>query len=411
MTQDAFIQQLRHELRSLPKHVVEEIVADYREYIGDALAAGRGEAEVVDALGDPVKLARELKAQATFRQWETRRSFGNLMRVFLSIAGLGLLQVVLLVPFMIYLLLLTAGYMVSGALALTGLVTVVLLGSHQMFGWPSVGQIPFSFHTSAGEHGASVQASSHDDEDDDDDDDDSAAKRGASAPAAAAKHDDDAKHDDAASAPAGADARLAQTNIPDFRVHGDRFDLQPQPGTRISLVTKAGPIEMRNNDGKLKVDSVGGARELFTVTGDTWSILRTDVVAIDLKTDSGDKISAARVGSDPRAMAWDISDDGDHVSFVDGGNNPRLAVHSGEDSVEIDRNHVSIESGSDKVLIVGPQGSRIGTLLYGFAMLVGGVFGLWLCVLLTRITWRALVRYVRRQAELLAGRLEPGGPA
>lgn len=32
MTQDAFIQQSRHELRSLPKQVVDEFVADYIRY-------------------------------------------------------------------------------------------------------------------------------------------------------------------------------------------------------------------------------------------------------------------------------------------------------------------------------------------------------------------------------------------
>jgi hypothetical protein len=44
-------------------------------------------------------------------------------------------------------------------------------------------------------------------------------------------------------------------------------------------------------------------------------------------------------------------------------------------------------------------------------MLVGGALGLWLCVWLTRITWRGLVRYVRRQAELISARIEHGGPA
>jgi uncharacterized membrane protein len=142
MTQDAFIQQLRHELRSLPKHLVDEIVADYREYIGDALAAGRSEAEVIAALGDPVKLARELRAQASFRQWETRRSFSNLLRVIASIAGLGLVQLVLLVPFILYLTLLTCGYVLAATMLVTGLATVLLLGSHHAFGWPATDRIP-----------------------------------------------------------------------------------------------------------------------------------------------------------------------------------------------------------------------------------------------------------------------------
>ncbi|HEY1997992.1 DUF1700 domain-containing protein, partial [Paraburkholderia sp.] len=122
MKQDVFIETLRRELSSLPKQAVDEIVADYHEYIGDALAAGRREEDVIAALGDPVKLARELKAQANYRQWQKRRSVGNLIRVIVSIAGLGLLNVLLLVPFMLYLVVLTAGYLVFAGLSIAGIV-------------------------------------------------------------------------------------------------------------------------------------------------------------------------------------------------------------------------------------------------------------------------------------------------
>ncbi|NPT53789.1 DUF1700 domain-containing protein [Paraburkholderia elongata] len=391
MTQDAFIQQLRHELRSLPKQVVDEIVADYREYIGDALAAGRSEAEVVAALGDPVKLARELKAQATFRQWETRRSFGNLMRVVASIAGLGLLQLLLLIPFMFYLLMLTIGYAVSGALVIAGLVTVVALGSHHLFGWPAFNSVPFTFES--GDVKMDQQA-------------------GGSGSDKAAKDDDDDADADGASAQG--DARLATANMKVFRVVGDRFLLRPDAATRISIVTFAGPIDIKNDEGKLKINSVGGARELFKVEPDgTWSIASTDIVALDLKDDEGDHVSAARIGTGAKAMAWDIKNHGDHVSFVQGmdATGKGLAVHSGSDSVVIDRDHIAIKSGSDNVVVVGPHGSGIGAMIYGFAMLVAGIVGLWLCLWLTRITWRALVRYVQRQLDLITARLDEGQSA
>jgi hypothetical protein len=71
---------------------------------------------------------------------------------------------------------------------------------------------------------------------------------------------------------------------------------------------------------------------------------------------------------------------------------------------------VAIDSGDDHVLIVGPHGSSLGALLYGVAMLIGGALGLWLCVWLTRFTWRGLVRYVRRHAERITERLEHGAP-
>ncbi|WP_186157353.1 DUF1700 domain-containing protein [Burkholderia gladioli] len=404
MTQDAFIEQLRHELRSLPKHVVDEIVADYREYIGDALAAGRSEAEVVAALGEPAKLARELRAQANFRQWETRRSFGNLMRVFASIAGLGLLQLLLLVPFMFYLLLLTAAYALSAGLFAAGLAIVIVLGSHHVFGWPSADFIPFSIEASSDDGRAGAKAAAHRDADDDDEDDE---KTAAASTPQAPPAPEAPKAAQADTAAASTETLLAHLNVPDLQVQGERFVLQPQPGTRVSIVTTAGPLELRNRDGQLHIEAIGGARALFTVEGQRWSIRRVDVIALDLRNDHGDKVSAARVGGKPESMAWDIRDRDGSMSFVEG-DQPHLSLKSGEDSIEIDRNHVALGSGKDRLVIVGSHGERIGTLLYGFAMLVGGLLGLWLCLLLTRATWRGLVRYVRRQAERITERLDTG---
>ncbi|MEB2549493.1 DUF1700 domain-containing protein [Burkholderia gladioli] len=373
MTQDAFIEQLRHELRSLPKHVVDEIVADYREYIGDALAAGRSEAEVVAALGEPAKLARELRAQANFRQWETRRSFGNLMRVFASIAGLGLLQLLLLVPFMFYLLLLTAAYTLSAGLFAAGLAIVLMLGSHHLFGWPSADFIPFRIEAGSddGKTGAKAAAGRDVDEDDDDDDEKSAAASAPQAPPAPGAP----TASQAGTAAASTEALLAHLNVTDLRVDGERFVLRPQAGTHVSIVTTAGPLELNNRDGKLRVEAVGGSRALFTVEGESWSIRRVDVVALELRNKQGDKVSAARVGSKPESMAWDIRDRDGSMSFV-AGDTPHLSLKSGEDSIEIDRNHVALGSGKDRLVIVGSHGERIGTLLYGFAMLVSGLLGL-----------------------------------
>ncbi|MFM0208565.1 DUF1700 domain-containing protein [Paraburkholderia sediminicola] len=388
MTQDAFIQQLRHELRSLPKKVVDEIVADYHEYFGDALAAGRSEAEVVAALGDPVKLARELKAQANFRQWETRRSFGNLMRVVASVAGLGLLQLLLLIPFMFYLLMLTIGYAVSGALTVAGFVTVVALGSHHVLGWPPFHSVPFTFESS--DVRTDQQASGNGNS--------SASK----------------DNSNVAPAPAQGNLSLAIANMKVFRVDGDRFVLRPDAARRISIVTLAGPIDIKNEDGKLRISSVGGARDLFQVDSDgAWSIASADIIALDLKDDEWNKVSVARIGAGSKSMAWDIRNHGEHVSFVQGmdGSGKSLAVQSGSDSVVIDRDHMSIRRGAHNVVMVGSHGSGIGAMISGFALLVAGIAGLWLCLWLTRITWRGLVRYVQRQLDLITARLDEGQSA
>lgn len=64
MTRAEFITRLRRGLSGLPATTIADIVADHEAHFADALAAGRTEAEVAAALGDPGRLARELRAEA-----------------------------------------------------------------------------------------------------------------------------------------------------------------------------------------------------------------------------------------------------------------------------------------------------------------------------------------------------------
>jgi uncharacterized membrane protein len=379
MKQDAFIQRLRQGLASLPKQEVDEIVADYREYIGDAIAAGRSEEGVLAALGDPDKLARELKAQATYRQWQARRSFGNLARVVASIAGLGLLNLVLLIPFIIYLGLLTAAYLVSGAFAIGGLIAVVYVGSHQVFGWPPAAKS--SIHVSTNTPPA------------------------ASASSAASSHDDEDASDDA-------------PDLGDVKVDGDHFVLNLDDGSRASIVTRNGTIKLRNDDGDMKIVAVGsGAASLLTSAGDhTYRIATNDVTSMVVKDDEGKAVAISHAPGNQAALIWDIrGDDGSgHVQFEQDahGTMNRLAVNSGADSVVIDpKQGITIKSAGDHVKIVAPMGGSLGgmTLRCALAMLIGGVLGLIVCIWLTRKTWHALSRYVHTQAEALSARLGEHG--
>ncbi|EHN76812.1 hypothetical protein SMCF_3673, partial [Streptomyces coelicoflavus ZG0656] len=59
MTRSEFIVRLRNGLVGLPTATANDIVADYETHFADGLAAGRTEAEVAAALGDPGRLARE----------------------------------------------------------------------------------------------------------------------------------------------------------------------------------------------------------------------------------------------------------------------------------------------------------------------------------------------------------------
>ncbi len=58
MNRDAFLRGLSDGLAGLPAREVEEILDDYSAYFDEGLAAGRSEADVAAALGDPARLAR-----------------------------------------------------------------------------------------------------------------------------------------------------------------------------------------------------------------------------------------------------------------------------------------------------------------------------------------------------------------
>ncbi|AOJ00411.1 hypothetical protein WS70_00090 [Burkholderia mayonis] len=387
MKQDAFIQRLRQELGSLPKREIDEIVADYREYIGDALAAGRAEEDVIAALGDPAKLARELKAQANFRQWEERRSFGNLMRVVGSIAGLGLLHVILLVPFLLYMLVLTTGYVFFGALTVAGLVTLVAFGSHYVFGTSVPGVLPFG--------GGAGQV------------DVAGAVAGKGAPggkqAQGGKSVKDAESASAAAAGALIDAK-------ELRVDGERYVLDLHDGSRVSIVTRKGVIDAHKQDGKLSIDAMGdGARELLTTGKDgTLSIARADVIALDLKSASGDQMTVANTGASAPGLNVPGIAGGNVQMTPDGHGGMHLSVTNGENSVSIVGGRITVDNGKQHVSVAAPTGFALGGIAfgYGLAMLPIGIVGLLVCIWLTRVTWRALVRYVRRRIDAVSAKLE-----
>lgn len=98
MTRQAFIARLREGLRGLPPHSIADIVADYEAHFADGEAAGRSEQEVADALGDPGRLARELKAEAGLKRWEEERSPSGAASAVFAVLGLGAIDLLILLP-------------------------------------------------------------------------------------------------------------------------------------------------------------------------------------------------------------------------------------------------------------------------------------------------------------------------
>lgn len=93
-----FMMQLRRGLAGLPQNEIEDICADYEGHFSEGAAQGRSEDDVATALGDPSRLARELRAEIGFKRWEQDRSAGNFLGVVLALLGLATIDIVLLFP-------------------------------------------------------------------------------------------------------------------------------------------------------------------------------------------------------------------------------------------------------------------------------------------------------------------------
>ena len=98
MNRAHFMAQLRDGLSGLHHTDISDIVADYESHFADGAADGRSEDEVAAALGDPQRLARELRAEVGFKRWEENRSAGNFLGVVLALLGLATIDFVILLP-------------------------------------------------------------------------------------------------------------------------------------------------------------------------------------------------------------------------------------------------------------------------------------------------------------------------
>ena len=99
MNRAMFLSELRMGLSGMPPKDIDETIADYESHFSEGLAAGRSEAAIATALGDPARLARELKAEAGFKRWDSERSAGSLMGAVIALLGLATIDLIFLIPF------------------------------------------------------------------------------------------------------------------------------------------------------------------------------------------------------------------------------------------------------------------------------------------------------------------------
>jgi uncharacterized membrane protein len=119
MTRQDFIARLRQGLVGLPAQAQSDIVADYDTHFTEGAAAGRSEGDVAAALGDPDRLARELRAEVGVKRWESQRNPEAAAAAVFAVLGLGAIDLLVLLPILITLVSVICAF---GIVALVGFV-------------------------------------------------------------------------------------------------------------------------------------------------------------------------------------------------------------------------------------------------------------------------------------------------
>ena len=101
MTRAEFLTRLRRGLNGLPPETIDEIVADHEAHFVEATAAGRNDPEIAAALGNPERLAREVRAEAGLSRWEAEKTPSTAVAAIVALIGLASLDILFLLPLLV----------------------------------------------------------------------------------------------------------------------------------------------------------------------------------------------------------------------------------------------------------------------------------------------------------------------
>ena len=98
MKREEFLGRLKNGLAGMPPDQVNDIMGDYQSHFAEGAAQGRSEDDIAAALGDPTRLAKELRAEAGLRRWQEGRNAASFIAALLAFLGLATFDVILLLP-------------------------------------------------------------------------------------------------------------------------------------------------------------------------------------------------------------------------------------------------------------------------------------------------------------------------
>lgn len=102
MSKLEYLDALKRAMTGLPPETVAKTMAYYEQRFIDGMMAGRSEADVLKELDEPRKIAMTLRANVHLSAFEHKKNPANLARMLLSIIALGIFNLFMVIPAMVY---------------------------------------------------------------------------------------------------------------------------------------------------------------------------------------------------------------------------------------------------------------------------------------------------------------------
>ncbi|WP_066187262.1 MULTISPECIES: HAAS signaling domain-containing protein [Gracilibacillus] len=103
MNKHTFMNELKYYLKGLPDEEKTEIIQDFEEYFDIGKADGKNEEDIVQSLGSPQKLAKDLQATYLVEKAKIDRSAGSISRAVWAVIGLSFFNLLIVLgPFLFF---------------------------------------------------------------------------------------------------------------------------------------------------------------------------------------------------------------------------------------------------------------------------------------------------------------------
>ncbi|MBN2853031.1 MAG: DUF1700 domain-containing protein [Clostridia bacterium] len=122
MTRKNFMSILETRLRHIPITERKDILEDYTEHFNAGMESGKSEEEICEALGDPIKIAKQYTATSFAEASTKNNSAKSALKAIIAALGLGFFNLIVGLPVLIFIItLVIVFYSVAASIFVTGL--------------------------------------------------------------------------------------------------------------------------------------------------------------------------------------------------------------------------------------------------------------------------------------------------